>query len=272
MGIAELIAASCLGAASVSYGPAPLGVPSIRSGRVTANLAYYLGATSMDGRVNQSDVATIHVGRPSRIIWTVRGRRPSALVVRAERLGGSTRIVRRVAASSTLTLPAVGCWRLTVRSGRHRGVFVVQAVAPPAEQFCEPSPVYRSVPHPRFGDVTWLPATPRRSQIAAVLFVSTLPDVDRAVIYAGGRAPEGWSTKFLWWSPRSRGQLELVGRRLDGTGSFRHWLHSASSTDPPVTGDVYPSIVNIPTAGCWGITLRSPGVAGFAVFQAVVTR
>ena len=270
MGLAELIAASCLGTA-VHFGPGPLGVPWLRSGKVTANLAYYLGPTAMDSRVNQSDVAAMHVGRPSQIVWTIRGRRPAAVSVRAEHPGASGVVVRRVSASFMLTLPAEGCWRLTVQSGKDRGVFVVRAVKPPDEQFCEPSPVYRSLPHPRYGNVTWLPATPRRSEIAAVLFVSTLPDVDRAVIYAGGRAPEGWSTKFLWSSPRSRGDLELAGRRLDGTGSFRQRLHSASSTDPPVTGDVYPSIVNIPTAGCWGLTLRSPGVAGFAVFQAVVT-
>lgn len=270
MGLAELIAASCLGTA-VHFGLGPLEVPWLRSGKVTANLSYYVGPTTMDGRVNQSDLATIHVGRPSRIVWTIRGRRPASVSVRAERLGAAGAVVRRVKASSTLSLPAEGCWRLTVRSGKDRGVFVVRALNPPDEQFCEPSPVYRSLPHPRYGNVTWLPATPRRSEIAAVLFVSTLPDVDRAVIYAGGRAPEGWSTKFLWSSPRSRGDLELVGRRLDGAGSFRVWLHSASSTDPPVTGDIYPSIVNIPTAGCWGLTLRSPTVAGLAVFQAVVT-
>lgn len=271
MGLAELIAASCLGAASVSYRPTPLGLPWIRSGKVTANLAYYLGPTSMDGRVNQVEVATIHVGRPSRIVWTVRGRRPSALVVRAEQLGGSGRVIRRVGASSTLALPAEGCWRLTVRSGKDKG-----GVRRPCGGATRRA-VLRTVSGVPVG-----PAPEARQRHLAAGDAATLADRVGALRQHSGRrrpgrdlrgrqSPEGWSTKFLWWSPRSRGDLELVGRRLDGTGSFRQWLHSASSTDPPVTGDVYPSIVNIPTAGCWGLTLRSPRVAGFVVFQAVVT-
>jgi hypothetical protein len=38
-----------------------------------------------------------------------------------------------------------------------------------------------------------------------------------------------------------------------------------------VTGPVFPSIVDIPTAGCWAVKVVSGSRAGLVVFQAVVT-
>jgi hypothetical protein len=152
-----------------------------------------------------------------------------------------------------------------------RASFVVQAVDPPAESVCEPTVVVRSAPHPRFGNVTWMPTTPRTNAIAAVLFVSTLPGADRALIYAGGLAPEGWATKFLWWSPRPGGALTIAGWRLDGVGTFRQSFTGAVGVTPPVEGIVFPSIVEIPTAGCWAVRVSTGGRTGLAVFNAVVT-
>ena len=109
--------------------------------------------------------------------------------------------------------------------------------------------------------------TPRTDGVAAILFVSTIPGADSAVIYAGGRAPEGWNTKFLWWSPRPGSSLTLSGRRIDGVGRFQQTFGSASSDE----GTVFPSIVMIPTAGCWAVTVQTGRTAGLVVFQAVVT-
>ena len=100
-------------------------------------------------------------------------------------------------------------------------------------------------------------------------FVSTLPDVDTAVIYAGGRAPEGWSTKFLWWAPQPAASVQLVGTRLDFPGSFRQSFNAARADDDGSI--IYPSIVNIPSAGCWAVRVRIGARAGLVVFQSVVT-
>ena len=69
-----------------------------------------------------------------------------------------------------------------------------------------------------------MPTRPTDNGIAAVRFVSTVPGADGAVIYAGGAAPEGWSTKFLWWSPQRAPRAVLFGWRLDGSGTFRQDL------------------------------------------------
>ena len=72
-----------------------------------------------------------------------------------------------------------------------------------------------------------------------------------ARIYAGGTTPgRGVNMKILW---RNRSHLRsrwllLEGRRLDGEGTFRQGFRGY--------GD-FPSIVEIPTAGCWRLDIRN---------------
>jgi hypothetical protein len=287
MGVVELLAALALGgscpATTVHYQVTRVGTPWFRSARVTANLFYYAGATLMDGRLTQSDGAVIYtggrtLGGTTKILWTVSARGAGAsLELRGRRLDGPGAFTRRFSNAgprqfpSIVEVPQSGCWRLEIRTGKVRAAFVVKAIDPPAETRCEPTPVFRNVPHPRFGYVTWMPASPRSSGLAAVVFVSTLPGAETAVVYAGGRAPEGWNTKFLWWSPKPGSSLRLVGTRLDLPGSFEQVAHTAYGITPPVTGPVFPSIVDIPTAGCWAVKVASGTRAGLVVFQAVVT-
>jgi hypothetical protein len=287
MGVVELLTALALvgscPATSVHYQATQVGTPWARSAKFTANLFYYTGATLMDARVNQSDSAVIYTGGrtpggTTKILWTVsaRGARTS-LELKARRLDGSGAFTQRFSNAgpgqfpSILDIPQAGCWRLEVRTGKVRAVFVVKAIDAPAEPRCEPTPVFRTVPHPRFGRITWMPASPRSSGLAAVLFVGTLPGAETATVYAGGRAPEGWNTKFLWWSPKPGGSLRLVGTRLDLPGTFEQVAHRAYGITPPVTGPVFPSIVDIPAAGCWAVKVVSGSRAGLVVFQAVVT-
>jgi hypothetical protein len=282
--LAALALAACP-STTVHYGATSVGTPWVASGAITGHLFAYTHRTLMDGRVNGSDgfVLYTHGRTPegaTKILWRVGTPRRSArtMTIRATQLDGPGAFTQRLPGTggtsqfpSIVDLPAAGCWRLSLQSGRVRAAFVLRAVDAPAESFCEPTVVLREIPHPRFGDVTWMPTAPRRNGIAAVLFVSTLPGADRALIYAGGRAPEGWSTKFLWWSPKPGGSLTLDGRRLDGVGTFRQSFQGATGVSPPVTGPVFPSIVEIPTAGCWAVRVSTGGRAGLAVFNAVVT-
>jgi hypothetical protein len=86
---------------------------------------------------------------------------------------------------------------------------------------------------------------------------------DRLTIYTGGELPGGGSTKILWAvRPVSSSQIVISGRRLDGPGTFQQQFRAASATE----GTVFPSIVNVPSAGCWLITVRNGRVTGrFAV-------
>jgi hypothetical protein len=86
---------------------------------------------------------------------------------------------------------------------------------------------------------------------------------DRLTIYTGGDPPSGGSTKVLWMvRPLYTSKVIIAGRQLDGAGTFEEQFRSASSTD----GTVFPSIVDVPNAGCWLLTIRNGPVVGrFAV-------
>jgi len=268
-------AAPCA-ATTVHYGATKVGTPWIAGGTTFTGHVFYYSGIEGDGRVNRSDGLVAYAGVPGKVLWIARrpARAGARLVVSARRLDGDGAFTQRLPARgvgqfpSELALPAAGCWRLALRSGKLSTSVVVQAVAPPAEARCDATPVIRDdPPHPHFGRVIWLQATPRSSGVAAISFVSVVPGADRALIYAGGLAPEGWSTKFLWWAPHAAPTLTLTGRRLDAVGRFVQRFGNAASG-----GDiVYPSIVDIPSAGCWAVTVQIGQAAGLVVFQAVVT-
>jgi len=265
-----LAAAALLGcpASTVHYSSE---VPWVQSGAIVGRVFAYGGRTLMDGRVNGSDGLVLYThGRTlsgtTKILWIVRKRHGGTLMLRATRLDGDGAFTQRFAHGggqfpSILNIPEAGCWRLTLRTGKVRATLVVQAVDVPAESFCEATRVYRD-------GIARMPTTPTGNGIEATRFVSTVPGADRAVIYAGGRAPEGWSTKFLWWSPKPAGGLVLKGTRLDAPGSFRQTFTSAAADDGTI---VYPSIVEIPTSGCWAVRVMIGPRTGLAVFDAVVT-
>jgi hypothetical protein len=115
-----------------------------------------------------------------------------------------------------------------------------------------------------------MPATPRSSGVAAVLFVTVFPDQDKAMIPAGGHFPGGPNTKFLWWAPHPGASLAVVGQRLDVPGGFRAVFNSAYGDVGNQGGQtIFPSIIDVPQAGCWSLTLRTGRSAGQVVFQVV---
>jgi hypothetical protein len=269
-------AADSCAATTVQYSATRYGVPWLSAGQAfTGHLSYYPTILG-DRRVNQSDGAVVYAGVASKVLWVPRDRRKArdAIVFSARELSGGgsfTHRIRSVSGTrfpSLVRLPRVGCWEVTLRSGRLLSRVVIQAIDAPLGSQCDPSPVYRrSPPHPKFGAITWMPATPRRSGVAAILFVSTVPGTEDAVIYSGGRAPEGWNTKFLWWAPRPGGSVKLAGRRIDGVGRFDQVFGPATADE----GTVFPSIVDVPQPGCWAVTVQTGRSAGVVVFKAVAS-
>jgi hypothetical protein len=86
----------------------------------------------------------------------------------------------------------------------------------------------------------------------------------RLAIPIRGRTPSG-STKILWVPQGEPGRtLLLTGRRLDGTESFSHRESAA--------GGGFPSIIEIPSAGCWQLTLTTGGLSASLVVEAVEIR
>jgi hypothetical protein len=264
----------------VHYTPTRVGLPHADVVGASANLRYYSGATLMDGRVTRSDGLVIYVGGrhgklTSKILWTV----PEAgrvLRIKGRRLDGEGSFVERWRAArkgafpSLVDVPTVGCWRLSLNSGPTKTSIVLQAIEPPVAQSCDATRVFRrDPPHPRFGAIEWMPATPRSDGVAAVLFVTVFPKSSEAVIPAGGRYPAGYNAKFLWWVPHPGAALTIVGRRLDAPGTFHASFNSASGDVGPSPEIIFPSIIDVPTAGCWALTLRSGRSAGLVVFRVV---
>jgi hypothetical protein len=81
----------------------------------------------------------------------------------------------------------------------------------------------------------------------------------RFSVYAGGVDPKtGTSEKVLWIVPlrarsRAGSYLHLVGR--SGRKRFTKRLDQAWSDQTP--GLLFPSILNVPSPGCWTLTLRT---------------
>jgi hypothetical protein len=85
---------------------------------------------------------------------------------------------------------------------------------------------------------------------------------ERVMITAGGGVPGGYATKILWHVRGGSLSVSLVGRRLDGPGRFTQHFSG-------VGGGFFPSIVVVPNAGCWRITVRSGARSGRFAFVAI---
>jgi len=196
-----------------------------------------------DGRVNGSDGLVLWRTR-SVVVWA----RPGIVVAR--RLDAPGRFRTRHAA---LRFPAAGCWRLTVGDA----TVVARVVDNPRKPSCDITELEHGTAYARprasgiFGGWPW-------SSVAQL--TTHGHDGDR-------------NMKIPWWVRRSWGPtLELLGQRLDATGSFRQEFDAAYSHDGAQDQMVYPSIVDVPAAGCWLLKLRTAKLAGVLVIRAVGAR
>lgn len=85
---------------------------------------------------------------------------------------------------------------------------------------------------------------------------------DRVMITPGGGIPGQYATKILWHVPGGSGIVSIDGQRLDGRGHFRQRFSVTGRND-------YPSIVHVPSPGCWRITVTSGRRSGRFAFLAV---
>jgi hypothetical protein len=85
---------------------------------------------------------------------------------------------------------------------------------------------------------------------------------DRVLITSGGGPPGGYATKILWHVRGGSARVTLVGRQLDGAGRFRERF-------PAIGGSYFPSILVVPSAGCWRVTVSSGRRTGRFAFLAL---
>jgi hypothetical protein len=130
---------------------------------------------------------------------------------------------------------------------------------------------YEQAPTPRLGiRLPWVVAgrivsgRPKRTIVGHLFYYGEeLRKTSGLTIYTGGELPGGGSTKILWIArPVFSSEVLISGRQLDGPGTFEQQFRSASSS----SGVVFPSIVDVPSAGCWLLTVRNgPTTARFNV-------
>ncbi len=129
---------------------------------------------------------------------------------------------------------------------------------------CISAPVsYASPPDLGAPSIPWIHAGP----VSGYLFYygasgpwKTQPD--RVLITPRGGIPGGYQTKILWHVRGGSGTITLVGRRLDGANRFRQRF-------PGISGGYFPSIVVVPSDGCWRITVSSRRRTGRFAFLAL---
>jgi hypothetical protein len=81
------------------------------------------------------------------------------------------------------------------------------------------------------------------------------------VIYTGG-GTSAFSTKILWVPQHPSPSAVVTGQQLDGSGRFTQNLSRAG-------GGEFPSIIQVPTAGCWKLSVRSGRSRASIVVQAI---
>jgi hypothetical protein len=212
-----------------------------------------------DRRVNRRDGLVLW-SSGSRIIWVGPG--SSVPQVEARRLDGKGRFRLKLAAISegfvsTPRFPTTGCWRFTARAEGNVASVVARVVHPPKRLGCDVTPLSdngKAFVRPRsagiYGGWTW-----RTSN-------------GGALIYTHGIGPGDLHAKVPWWVKRQWGRsIELVGIRLDGSGSFSQVFWMALSPE-----GVFPSIVDVPSPGCWLFRLRTGVLAGTLVVRAIDRR
>jgi hypothetical protein len=249
--------------------------PWIAAGRGQARIVghlYSYGTTLGDARVRDAAGLTVYAGALHKIAWLPRRWRGTGrvLTIAGRRLDGAGSFRGRYPRALTpqffpsgVRLPTAGCWRLKLTTGSRRWTLHVRAIDPPAEPPCDAT-VVRGGPNPVDSFfTTWIAASPRSSRIFASFSVS-VPGVEGAAIYAGGKWPNGANTKVLWLVDEPSGALQVIGTRLDRIGTYKLSVSAAASPSY-----AYPSIPVLPEPGCWLLTLRTSGRGGVVVMRAL---
>jgi uncharacterized protein YceK len=129
---------------------------------------------------------------------------------------------------------------------------------------CTPTPVYFGSNNDNLA-IPWIVATPSTSGIIGYLFFSHLAPANKPEYYQpmhmGGKMPDGGTTKILWKVQNSSAIGEITV-----TGKYLFLPHSTFQQRFFASGDGIPSIVDVPTTGCWRFDLQSGTDQATAIF------
>lgn len=123
---------------------------------------------------------------------------------------------------------------------------------------CPATPVYQGGPG-KLSAIPWVQAQPTSSGIVGHLFYAqsaTTKSGTYRFLHTGGSYPDGSASKILWIvdSPQASGPLQIDGTNLSNPGKTFHQTIEGS-------GEI-PSIVVVPSAGCWRLQISSGKATG----------
>ncbi len=126
---------------------------------------------------------------------------------------------------------------------------------------CPATPVYqgRQGSISQLADIPWVQAQPTSSGILGYLFYAqsaTTKSGTYRFLHTGGGYLDGSATKILWMvdNPQASGPLQLDGTNLS---------HPGKTFQQTITGEgEIPSIVVVPSAGCWHLQITSGNANG----------
>lgn len=115
-------------------------------------------------------------------------------------------------------------------------------------------------------DIPWFQAQPTSSDILGYLFFAqgkTTKSGTYRFLHAGGSYPDGSTTKILWIVeyPQSSSSLQIDGMSLSNSEKTFHQTIAGE-------GEI-PSIVVVPSAGCWRLQLSSGDAHGSIILWVV---
>ena len=156
-----------------------------------------------------------------------------------------------------------------VTQQRSIGTITVAKPIAPAPAKCQTTPIYQGgTNRSGLADIPWVQGEPSSSGIKGYLFFADSgASSNYRFLHTGGGYSDGSTTKVLWeiTNPQASDTIEIVGRKLSGgSGVFRQSFPEAASP----AGD-YPSIVDVPTSGCWQLNMKSGTVTTSVVFWVV---
>ena len=195
------------------------GVPWIAAGPAKSRLEGVLFSLPLPRRRTREPLGGRRPARgkggEDRVVLEEVGRQPhddQRQAARRPRLVPQACSARRLAKAwypSGITMPAAGCWELTLRTDGWTRRLVVKAVDPAPEGTCDATPVGAD----NSARVSAFPVGHQRSSGRGKTHEGG------ALLYAGGKTPTGGNTKVLWRGTAARWHARRHGLAARRTGN-----------------------------------------------------
>jgi hypothetical protein len=136
---------------------------------------------------------------------------------------------------------------------------------------CPATPVYQGGKANAFASsgIPWIQAQPASSGILGHLFYTPFTLAEKSTyrfLHTGGVNPvDGANTKILWTIDHTSisDTLQIDGTNLSNPGkTFHQTINPNSNSTANLSQNQYPSIVVVPSAGCWQLRITSGQASG----------